>query len=67
MSTPEDLPANWENRNFARSENTWYLRHAEVLARWPVLPEEWALKIERRRRAEMVREGASAAGISITM
>jgi hypothetical protein len=35
----------------ARADLIWYLRHAEMLARWPVLPEEWALRLERRRLA----------------
>jgi hypothetical protein len=38
-------------RNFARAEGVWYLRHASVLARWPILPEEWARRIEERRIA----------------
>jgi hypothetical protein len=33
----------------ARADLLWYLRHADALARWPVLREEWALRIERRR------------------
>lgn len=33
----------------ARADLIWYLRHAEMLSRWPVLPEEWALRLERRR------------------
>jgi hypothetical protein len=38
-------------RVFARAEGLWYLRHASVLARWPVLSEEWARRIEDRRLA----------------
>jgi hypothetical protein len=33
----------------ARAELLWYLRHADALARWPVLAEPWAQRIERRR------------------
>lgn len=36
-------------RSRARAELIWYLRHAEALARWPVLNEPWAQSIERRR------------------
>ena len=36
-------------RSRARAELIWYLRHAEALARWPVLSEPWAQSIERRR------------------
>jgi len=41
--------ANWENRNFARPEGLHYLRHAEALARWPILDEAWARQIEAKR------------------
>ncbi len=36
-------------RSRARADLVWYLRHADALARWPVLPEPWARAIERRR------------------
>lgn len=35
-----------------RPELLWFLRHRDALARWPVLPEQWAERIEDRRRAE---------------
>ena len=35
----------------ARADLIWYLRHADVLARWPVLPEPWARRLEHRRLA----------------
>ena len=35
----------------ARADLVWYLRHADMLSRWPVLPEQWALRLERRRLA----------------
>jgi hypothetical protein len=38
-------------RERARAELTWFLRHAAVLARWPVVPEGWARRIEERRLA----------------
>jgi hypothetical protein len=34
---------------FAKGENYRHIRHAQVLARWPVLPEEWARHIEHVR------------------
>ena len=36
-------------RSRARADLVWYLRHADALARWPVLSEPWAQNIERRR------------------
>ena len=42
-------PATWENRNFARAEGLWYMRHADALARWPILDEPWARRIEAKR------------------
>jgi hypothetical protein len=42
-------PATWENRNFARVEGLWYMRHADALARWPILDEPWARRIEAKR------------------
>ncbi len=38
-------------RNFARAEGLWYMRHAGVLARWPILAEGWAQRVEDRRLA----------------
>lgn len=34
---------------FAKGENYRHIRHAEILARWPVLPEPWARRIEHAR------------------
>lgn len=34
---------------FAKGENYRHIRHAQVLARWPVLPEPWARHIEHAR------------------
>ena len=36
-------------RSRARADLVWYLRHADALARWPVLAEPWARRIEDRR------------------
>jgi len=41
----------WERRNFGRPEGLWYLRHADALARWPVIAESWALRLEEKRVA----------------
>lgn len=41
-----------EIRTFARTEGVWYLRHAGALARWPVLAEAWAQRVERLRLEE---------------
>jgi hypothetical protein len=38
-------------RSRARADLIWYLRHADALARWPVLREAWAQRIELRRLA----------------
>jgi hypothetical protein len=35
-----------------RGGNYRHIRHAEILARWPVLPEEWARVIEAGRLAD---------------
>jgi hypothetical protein len=36
-------------RSRARADLLWYMRHADALARWPVLPEPWAQQLEQRR------------------
>ena len=36
-------------RSRARADLIWYLRHADALARWPVLAEPWAQRLEQRR------------------
>lgn len=36
-------------RSRAREDLLWYMRHADALARWPVLTEPWAQHIEHRR------------------
>lgn len=51
MSDPPPPPASWENRNFARAEAIWFMRHASALKRWPVLAEDWARRVEARRVA----------------
>lgn len=34
---------------FSKGENTRYIRHEQVLQRWPILPEEWARRVENTR------------------
>jgi hypothetical protein len=47
----------------ARADLLWYLRHADALARWPVLREEWAQRVELRRLApEGERRGRAPGG-----
>jgi hypothetical protein len=41
----------------ARADLVWYLRHADALRRWPVLPEGWARAVEAHRLGQ--REGDS--------
>jgi hypothetical protein len=38
-------------RSRARADLLWYLRHADALARWPVIDERWARTLEARRRS----------------
>jgi hypothetical protein len=44
----------------ARADLLWYLRHADALARWPVLREEWAQRIELRRLEPPERGGGGS-------
>jgi hypothetical protein len=47
----------------ARAELVWYLRHADALRRWPVLPEGWAQAVEAHRLAGDRDSGGSKRGI----
>lgn len=38
-------------RDNVRADLMWYVRHAQVLERWPVIGEPWAQRLEARRRA----------------
>lgn len=40
-------------RDRARPELMWFVRHRDVLGRWPVLAEDWARQIEARREEEV--------------
>ena len=45
-------------RDRARADLTWFIRHAEVLERWPVIAEDWARRLEERRLAEIAPRSA---------
>jgi hypothetical protein len=49
LTPPPPSSAGGDPRSRARADLIWYLRHADALARWPVLGEPWAQSIERRR------------------
>jgi hypothetical protein len=51
MATPPPAAQPDDPRLRARADLLWYLRHADALARWPVLREEWAQRVELRRLA----------------
>jgi hypothetical protein len=45
------LPPQNTIREQARAELVWFLRHADALARWPVIAEPWAVRQEEQRLA----------------
>jgi len=49
MMDPPSGTAHDDARSRSRPDLLWYLRHADALARWPVLAEPWAQRVERRR------------------
>ena len=50
VNTPSGQPDPGEDpRLRARADLVWYLRHADALRRWPVLPEGWARAVEAHR------------------
>ena len=46
---PVPPPPREDARSRARADLLWYLRHADALARWPVIGEGWAQAVELRR------------------
>jgi hypothetical protein len=44
----------------ARGENMRHIRHAAILHRWPILPEEWARAVESARLAAVDRTPGTA-------
>jgi hypothetical protein len=45
---------------YAKGENTRHIRHAQMLERWPILPESWARSVERTRLAAVDRTPGAA-------
>jgi hypothetical protein len=45
---------------YATGENTRHYRHAQLLARWEVLEENWALEVEAARLAAVDRTPGAA-------
>lgn len=45
---------------FAKGENIRHIRHEQVLRRWPILPEDWARKVEATRLAAVDRTPGAA-------
>lgn len=45
---------------FAKGDNIRHIRHEQVLQRWPILPEEWARKVEATRIALIDRTPGAA-------
>jgi hypothetical protein len=58
MATPPPAGQRDDPRLRARADLLWYLRHADALARWPVIAEDWARRVERRRLEPGDRRGA---------
>jgi hypothetical protein len=44
----------------ARGENMRHIRHAQILERWPILPEGWARAIETTRLSSVDRTPGAA-------
>jgi hypothetical protein len=44
----------------ARGENMRHIRHADILSRWPILPEAWARAVESARLAAVDRTPGTA-------
>ena len=44
----------------ARGENMRHIRHADILQRWPILPEAWARAVESARLAAVDRTPGTA-------
>jgi len=55
-----DNPRDERRMIFAKGENTRHVRHAQVLARWPVLSESWAQRVERVRVTSVDRTPGAA-------
>ncbi|MBM3634492.1 MAG: hypothetical protein FJW99_04270 [Actinobacteria bacterium] len=45
---------------FSKGENTRHIRFEQVLNRWPLLPEDWARRVEDTRMASVDRTPGAA-------
>ncbi len=45
---------------FSKGENTRYIRHEQVLKRWPILAEGWARRVENTRISSIDRTPGAA-------
>jgi hypothetical protein len=45
---------------YARGENFRHVRHAQILSRWPVIAEAWAVEMETARIASVDRTPGAA-------
>ena len=45
---------------FASAQNSRHLRHEQLLKRWPLLPEEWAARVDETRIASVDRTPGAA-------
>lgn len=55
-----DSPRQERRLIFAKGENMRHVRHAQVLERWPLLPEVWARRVEASRLAAVDRTPGAA-------
>ena len=62
MAQAIGMPASDDERRlvYAKGENTRHFRHAQILDRWPILPEPWARNVERTRLAAVDRTPGAA-------
>lgn len=59
LARTED-PADDRRMIFSKGENTRHIRFEQVLDRWPVLPEDWARRVEDARIAAVDRTPGAA-------
>jgi len=53
-------PADDRRMIFSKGENTRHIRFEQVLDRWPLLPEDWARRVENTRMAAVDRTPGAA-------
>jgi len=59
LARTED-PADDRRMIFSKGENTRHIRFEQVLDRWPLLPEDWARRVEDTRMAAVDRTPGAA-------